>query len=241
MPRTFFRYQPYEDALPLGFPPDAATAATIPNDWTVWAFSDIHGFLVPFRVALNLAGLVDPEGHWTAGRGIAVVGVGDYIDRGPDSAGVVRCLRSLAVEMATAGSRLVLVRGNHEQMVLDIIRGEDEWFTSWIHNGGDACATSFGLEDPYVFPARFRARHLEKAPDLEAWLAGTLPYARWRDVLFVHAGVPDGEDLETLADGDAQLWGSVSFLASAGVEFDPTLAKLRSAGIERVVVGHVAQ
>jgi serine/threonine protein phosphatase 1 len=147
MPRSYFYDGFRPDAPPLGYPDwnQLGDLVKIADDWTVWAFADLHGALNPFLEALAEAGMVDREGRWIGGPNVALVSVGDVIDRGPDSAGLVRYLRGLEVEMAQAGSRLVLVRGNHEQMLADILRGCDEWFDSWRGNGGAALARSYGL------------------------------------------------------------------------------------------------
>ena len=72
-----------------------ARIAHIPDDWDVWAFSDPHGVTSAFISALQQAGLIDPEGHWCAPAGTALVGCGDYLDRGGDVRGLVRLLRQL--------------------------------------------------------------------------------------------------------------------------------------------------
>ena len=75
----------------------------LPDDWTVWAFTDSHGVTSALRSALHEAGLIDDEGHWAAPSCTALVGCGDYIDRGGDIAGTVALLRRLEREAAAAG------------------------------------------------------------------------------------------------------------------------------------------
>ena len=176
----------------IGFRSDSAERALIPPNWTVWAFSDAHGVDAAFEAALRMAGLVDTGGRWSGGAKVALVGVGDYIDRGPSSASLVARLVRLESDMAEAGSRLVLVRGNHEQMLADIMRGGGEWFRAWITNGGDATVRSFGLPRVPDTIGALSREMAEAEPGLLRWMLDLLPYARWRDVMFVHAGLVPG-------------------------------------------------
>jgi len=77
-----------------------------------YAISDIHGCPDTFRALLNTIGL-QPEDELFL--------LGDYIDRGPDSLGVIEHIWKLE----KAGYRLTCLRGNHEQMFLNgLARGE---------------------------------------------------------------------------------------------------------------------
>ena len=94
----------------------------VPDDWTVWAFSDAHGVTSALIAALQAAGIVDEALHWVAPPRTALVGCGDYLDRGVDVRGLVRLLRRLQADAAAAGGAVLLARGNHEAMPL-MIRG----------------------------------------------------------------------------------------------------------------------
>jgi serine/threonine protein phosphatase 1 len=226
------------ESPPLGFPADARDRVRIPDDWTVWTFSDVHGVLSAFRDALVDAGRMASSGSWVGGARVALVGVGDYIDRGRASAGIIDLLRRLAPKMERAGSRLVLVRGNHEQMLADVLRGADEWFATWFEHGGNWTTWSFG--SPRADLTGDEVRRLlgsgKRAP-LE-WLLDTLPYALWRDVLFVHTAPVAWVGLPELLGHDAQMWEVREFNASDGIRAEPSYASYRLAGIRRVVVGH---
>ena len=226
---------------PLHFPPDANALARIPDAAIVWAFSDIHGVRSGLLAALVRAGIADIDGAWIAPPGTALVGLGDYIDRGTDSAGLVALLASLQREAPEAGSRVLLVRGNHEQMLTDVLLGDEAWAMDWLSKGGDETLRSFGYQADRKGFARFRKGVLDH-PDLQAVVLDSLPYAVWRDVLFVHAAPPTGIDqLEDLATADEQMWHAATFLASAGIARDPAFQAYRDAGIGRVVLGHVPQ
>jgi Calcineurin-like phosphoesterase len=227
---------------PLHFPVDAVERARIPNDATVWAFSDIHGVRSGLLAALIEAGIADVDGAWIAPPGTALVGLGDYIDRGTDSAGMVALLASLQREAAVAGSIVVLVRGNHEQMLVDVLCGDETWAVDWLAKGGDETVRSFGFDVETDGLGGFLAGATVGDPGLATFVLYTLPYAVWRDALFVHAAPPTGIGrLEDLAASDGQMWHAATFLASDGIALDPAFEAYRQAGIGRVVLGHVPQ
>src|SRR4051794_38194267 len=101
------------------------------NHWpaAVYAIGDVHGCLDQL-VALEHEIVED-------GRGLDgekwLLPLGDYIDRGPDSAGVVAHLRG----PAPAGFRRFSLVGNHEVMMLDYLRDPEE-HAYWLDQGGTA-------------------------------------------------------------------------------------------------------
>ncbi|HZL37638.1 MAG TPA: metallophosphoesterase [Tepidisphaeraceae bacterium] len=66
-----------------------------------------------------------------------IITLGDYIDRGPDSAGTIERLLRLRQTR-----RVICLRGNHEQMMLDARKGRDR-LIEWQHGGGDATLASY--------------------------------------------------------------------------------------------------
>ena len=230
------------DVAPLRFPPDTATRVRIPDEASVWAFSDVHGVRSGLFAALVEAGIADIDGAWIAPPGTALVGLGDYIDRGADSAGVVALLSSLQVEAAAAGSWVVLVRGNHEQMLVDLMHGDSAWAADWLAKGGDEALRSFGLSPDIEAMDRLRTTVETDHPELIDFVLDTLPYAIWRDVLLVHAAPPmHVTGLDALVATDDQMWHAATFLASSGIAEDPGFSAYRDAGVARVVMGHVPQ
>jgi len=96
------------------------------------AIGDIHGC----RASLDhLLAFVAPK------PGETIVTLGDYIDRGPDSAGVLDRL----IEMHGEG-QLVALRGNHELMMLAADRGAEALIRFWLECGGINTLTSYGAE-----------------------------------------------------------------------------------------------
>jgi serine/threonine protein phosphatase 1 len=94
----------------------------------VWAIGDIHGCL---RALERLIERISP------GEYDKLIFLGDYIDRGPDAKGVVDFLLQLSRR-----TQCVFLRGNHEQMLLDVIDNNDDIFL-WNLNGAQATIRSY--------------------------------------------------------------------------------------------------
>ncbi len=213
----------------------------LPDDWSVWAFSDAHGVTTAVASALEQAGLIDASQRWVAPPRTALVGCGDYIDRGGDVRGLVSLLRRLQREAAQAGSAVVLARGNHELMPLMVRRGQHEWLETWLEYGGGATAAAYGCDqDGVARPERMVAAIEGCAPGFFAWLASLPQAVRWRDVLFVHGGLAPGYGLDDLGvDTEEHLWVRSGFFDTA---WDSgAFAAYQAAGIARVVFGHTPQ
>lgn len=94
------------------------------------AIGDIHGCLH----ALNT--LVDEV---RPGAGDVLVTLGDYVDRGPDSRGVIERLLELGKE-----TQLVPLLGNHDQLFREVLEGTSENLTGWLSVGGRQTLESYG-------------------------------------------------------------------------------------------------
>jgi serine/threonine protein phosphatase 1 len=160
----------------------------------IYAIGDIHGCLDKLRGLLLRC-----EKH-AAGRPMAFVFVGDYIDRGPQSAGVIDCLIDLK---AQHGEGVVTLMGNHEAMALAAIDGSGPP-RLWFAQGGLATLKSYGVAQPGEMPGA----HVD-------WLrALRLSHDDGRR-FFVHAGVNPGSSLKAQDDTDL-LWIREPFLSHRG-------------------------
>jgi serine/threonine protein phosphatase 1 len=160
----------------------------------IYAIGDIHGCLAKLRSLLLRC-----EKH-ADGRPMSFVFVGDYIDRGPQSCGVIDRLIDLK---AQHGESVVALMGNHEAMALAAIDGSHP-ARLWLAQGGLATLKSYGIAEPRELP---RA-HVD-------WLrALPLRYDDGRR-FFVHAGVNPATPLETQDDFDL-LWIREPFLSHRG-------------------------
>jgi serine/threonine protein phosphatase 1 len=92
------------------------------------AIGDIHGCLGEFEALLHAVGLTSDD-H--------LILLGDLIDRGPDSAGVIKRVRQLS-----SAYKVTILMGNHEQMML-AARDSHAKFSDWLRNGGDATLRSY--------------------------------------------------------------------------------------------------
>ncbi|MCB0561215.1 MAG: serine/threonine protein phosphatase [Lewinellaceae bacterium] len=97
-----------------------------------FAISDIHGCVRTLEALLEQIAFSSADELFL---------LGDYIDRGPDSKGVIDLILKLKAE----GYRLHCLRGNHEALLLNSIGGLTEDHELWLQNGGDMTMSSFGL------------------------------------------------------------------------------------------------
>ena len=161
----------------------------------LFVVGDIHGCLDELVRLLEAIPAV-------AGDTIAFVG--DYIDRGPDSRGVVDHL--LAWRARTPATS-VFLKGNHEDMALAYLGLPGHWGEAWMRNGGVAALHSYEL-DPQASPreiaARMPAEHL-------AFFSSLQMTCHWGDYLLVHAGIRPGVPL-VAQQSDDLLWIREPFL-----------------------------
>src|SRR4051794_6167904 len=214
----------------------------IPDDFTVWAGTDLHGQLEAVDALLRDAGITDGGGQWTARARTALVVTGDMVDRGPDSVGLVRRLVSLREQAVRSGGLVALLEGNHEVQVLGGLAGVPELFRALMAFGGPATFASAGLTaEEWITrdAASIAARVDALAPDCRPLLWSFAPSARWRDVVLVHGGPVPDQPLDEWGRSAQRLWIRDGFFASdASFASAPPWAAFRDAGIGRVVFGH---
>jgi serine/threonine protein phosphatase 1 len=185
-----------------------AAEGTIPrvaDDERVYAIGDVHGRR---DLLLQLLDAIERDGRrHRDGRAARLVFLGDYIDRGDESAAVLDVLAALA---AADLPRLDFLLGNHEAALLAFLETPAS-AGPWLAHGGRQTFASYGLRPPAV---NAREEDLIRARDQlsaamgahKAFLEGLQPMARSGQVVFVHAGVnPDNPDLGE--DRQSLLWG----------------------------------
>lgn len=185
---------------------------------SVYAIGDIHGQLGLLKRAHDLIE-ADRARHGLAGA--PVVHLGDLIDRGPDSAGVIAFL----AEGLAQGRGWVVLKGNHDRMFslfLDDPGARDAGLRaihSWLHPriGGAATLASYGVRAPGDRPlAGVHADALAAIPPAHrAFLAGLPAHHRLGDLLFVHAGIRPGVALPAQTETDL-VWIREPFLSHPG-------------------------
>jgi len=181
--------------------------ATLPAGQRVYAIGDVHG------CAARLDALHALIRQDLAARPIAeptIVHLGDYVDRGMDSAGVLaRLLRPFPSDPAI---RVVNLIGNHEAMMLTALETEKSAdVLHWLSNGGSYTLASWNLSpgDP---PAEWRARI---PAEQIALLRRLVPSYRQGGYVFVHAGLRPGVPMERQT-ADDMLWIREPFLSFKG-------------------------
>ncbi len=164
-----------------------------------YAIGDIHGSRVELQTLVEKL-YTQEKLHQ---HDDTLVFLGDYVDRGPDSKGVLDYLIDLS-----QSQKCVFLMGNHEDMMLWYLNIEHsgvsrvtlqstEYGAYWIPNGGDTTLKSYGVEDLYAFHqtlgggARLRMVEMIGARHME-FLKGLQYFYIEGSNLFVHAGVSMG-------------------------------------------------
>src|SRR5262245_33597795 len=158
----------------------------------IYAMSDIHG------CRDKLERLVE-RCRADAGNEPARFGfLGDYIDRGPDTRGVLDCVMDL--QRRWPGDVTCLC-GNHEDLALNAIDDPSE-IELWVaYNGGDKALRSFGVTSPSAIPARY-----------VEWMRGLATHVDDGARFFVHAGIDPDRPLDR-QDRHDMLWMREPFLS----------------------------
>lgn len=133
------------------------------------AVGDIHGCREALRALLEAIG-PGPDDN--------IITLGDYVDRGPDSRGVIELLLGLS-----RGCRLVPLLGNHEEIMLAAMN-DREALRRWLACGGADTLLSYGWKKG---GQRRSARDWIPPGHLE-FLSRCLPYHETASHLFLHAG-----------------------------------------------------
>jgi serine/threonine protein phosphatase 1 len=157
----------------------------LPRGRRVYAIGDIHGCLDKL-VALHALVAADFAARPTGSA--VLVHLGDAINQGPNSAGVVALL---AAAPPIPGIQVVDLLGDHERMLLDALDGDRAAATDFLWAGGREALPSWGL-DPDLPREAWEAA---LPPAHVAWLRGLVLTHREGDYLFVHAGIRPGVKL----------------------------------------------
>lgn len=192
--------------------PEKQRTTSVPDDTVVWAVGDVHGQDDLFDA---MASAIEGDAAEAQARRRVVILLGDYVDRGLGSHRVIDRIFELRQALAAQGVELVLLKGNHEDLLLRFI---DNFSTgpAWMAVGGSETLLSYGIQPPAI-------------NDLEGWEAASnllltsmslehllfyeelLLHYQVGDYHFVHAGVRHGVPLDAQAPED-MLWIRDSFL-----------------------------
>lgn len=156
----------------------------------IYAIGDVHGRLdLLDQILAQIA--ADAETALDARR--VLVMLGDYVDRGPDSAGVLDRLSDVQDGQVLAGFDVHLLKGNHEDRMLAFLAGQSEREgAAWFANGGTQTLASYGL-DLGADQGTLRRTLMKALPRAhKKILRGLQLGVVLGDYGFVHAGVRPG-------------------------------------------------
>ncbi len=178
----------------------------------IYAIGDIHGHLDLLKAAHHrIRADMALHGHGT------IIHLGDLVDRGPDSRGVVEYLMT-GVE---AGRDWRMLKGNHDRLFSQFLN-DPKWRDpglrpehSWLHPriGGAATLASYGVRNPGDRPlAPVLAEALAAVPQNHRRFLQSLPTRlALEDAIFVHAGIRPGIPLADQTEDDL-VWIRREFL-----------------------------
>ena len=133
----------------------------------IYAIGDIHGCLTALKTIFN-QGIIQKEDK--------VVFLGDYVDRGPDSKGVIDWL---IANRKTFDFEFIL--GNHEIMMNSATTLREK-LLEWLQFGGAETLDSYNIGDDLDWPEKIDATHWD-------FIDTCLPYLEIGNFIFVHAGL----------------------------------------------------
>ncbi|MEI6062649.1 MAG: metallophosphoesterase [Bacteroidota bacterium] len=160
-----------------------------------WVIPDVHGCLLTLRTLVE--DLIDVQ------KGDALIFLGDVIDRGPDSRGVIDYI----MELPGKGIETSVIRGNHEDYMAKAYREEHSksglrkamglktgTYKEWLKYGGENTMESFTAGNTKEIPVKY----------IE-WIESLELYIPWKDFLIVHAGFNfNNEDI--FSDTQSMMW-----------------------------------
>ena len=199
----------------VGLRPDRRAGEASADGRLVYAVGDIHGRYDLLKILLAMiAG--DDAGRAREGPPVLVF-CGDYIDRGPQAFEVLEALLWLR---RNAGYDLHLLKGNHEQALLDFLEAPTGGGL-WLRHGGGETLASYGVAAPppeaeAAALVRVRDELLARLPASHLRLLQTLELmVTVGDYAFVHAGVRPGTALADQREDDL-LWIREDFVRAPG-------------------------
>ena len=189
-----------------------ARGPSTPRGHRAYAVGDIHGRLDLLDRILEV---IDEDLERRPARKAVLVLLGDLIDRGPDSRGVVERLRTHRHDVLQP----YCLAGNHEEVLLRLLAGERGILDSWLKYGGAECLRSYGGDPATLADLDERAalRTIKEAIPAEhvRFIAGFADTLTFGDYLFVHAGIRPGVELSMQSQSDLR-WIRAPFLDHQG-------------------------
>jgi len=127
--------------------------------------------------------------------------LGDYVDRGEDSRGVIETVMSIS----STAERVDCIMGNHERILLDFVEGRD--MSTFFLNGGASTLNSYRMFQQHFGDPLIPAEHVAFLRSLKMWI-------ELDDYYVVHAGLRPGIEMENQSQEDL-LWIRDAFIMSS--------------------------
>ena len=198
------------ESLKTGKTPNAGLYHAPPGK-RLYAIGDVHGCLD------HLIGLMTLMKAHEANLPTAqtyIVFLGDLIDRGPDSAGVL----DWVTKFSTDSEGCFTLLGNHEEMFLKALAGDHEALVPWLEYGGDETLRSYGVSNDILFsgdPYQITIAMQKRVPKAhKVFLESCLDSIDFGDYMLAHAGVDPKKALDA-QDRRSLLWIREPFLSHA--------------------------
>lgn len=185
-----------------------ARVSRVPDGQRVYAVGDIHGRL---DLLDDLLARIAADDASRGATNTQIVFLGDLVDRGPESCGVVA--RLLSFSRGSVPSRFLM--GNHEEVFLRALSGDSKALRFLLRIGGRETILSYGFSEAEYGELDYEAlstRLIERVPaEHVAFLASFEDMIEVGDYLFVHAGIRPGVELADQSLGDLR-WIREDFL-----------------------------
>jgi serine/threonine protein phosphatase 1 len=139
-----------------------------------YVIADLHGRLDLLLTAIEL---IEND----ASDGGRLIVLGDFVDRGPESKGVIERLMAGPTDPKWEWT---ILQGNHEQIMLMGLLMPKEYLNWWVQNGGGQTLKAYGYQEKETLhPLKVPEEHLQ-------WLVNLPAYVEDAHRIYVHAGVP---------------------------------------------------
>ena len=190
----------------------AKAATRLPSNHRVYAIGDVHGHL---GALLRLEAVIDHDLRARPVDHVTTIYLGDYIDRGPDSRGVID---HLARKADTSGD-IQFLKGNHDA-TLQAFLENPAIMADWRRFGGLETLCSYGVDVRMLMRGvgaeEARAALIQRMPPSHvAFLDNLQSFIVMGGYCFVHAGLKPGVALDQQTD-EARLWIRDEFLNYRG-------------------------
>ena len=189
--------------------------AKIPKGERVYAIGDIHGCLTELEQLLKL---IKKDVKKNPVKTHYIIFLGDYFDRGPNTAGVVDRL----IKLQKKHANVICLKGNHEDKFIEFLNDPVIKAHGFFTYGGFETVQSYGiknklLEDPVSNAQKIRDKLFSSLSEMQIEFLLNLKHSKSvGDYFFCHAGIRPGVELKSQSSHDL-MWIRQEFLSHPGL------------------------